>query len=134
MTGLIVKGIGGFYYVLSGGELYECRAQGSFRNAGIRPLPGDRAEFTVISREQKTGWVNEILPRSNELIRPAVANVDQIFLLFSATQPSPNFTELNRYLVSVSDFEIPVTLVVTKSDIASFHDAELCKRAFSGAA
>ena len=134
MNGLIVKGIGGFYYVMTPeGTVYECRAAGLFRKDGETPLPGDRVEMNVISEEQKTGSVAAILPRKNRLVRPKVANVDQIFLVFSALRPSPNFIELNRYLVSVGDDETDVALVVTKTDLAEEKEREAIREAFHNA-
>lgn len=91
MKGRIIKGIAGFYYVdVPGSGLYECKAKGVFRNRGMKPLVGDYAEISVIDEENKKGNVDEIYPRSNSLIRPAVANVDQALVIFAATHPTRN--------------------------------------------
>ena len=83
MQGKIIKGIGGFYYVHDGiGKVYECRAKGIFRNRGIKPLVGDDVEISVLDEEKATGNLDEILPRKNRLIRPAVSNVDQAVVVF----------------------------------------------------
>ena len=77
MEGKIVKALSGFYYVRTANKaLYECKAKGAFRNEKITPLVGDDVVFDVISEFEKTGNVTDIKPRKNELIRPAVANVD----------------------------------------------------------
>lgn len=74
MQGKIIKGIAGFYYVnVVESGLYECKAKGSFRKNGIKPLVGDEVELEVLDEEEKIGNVTKILPRKNELIRPAVA-------------------------------------------------------------
>ena len=56
-------------------------------------------EITVLNEEEKEGSVTSILPRRNSLIRPAVANVDQAFLIFAMENPKPNFLLLDRFLI-----------------------------------
>ncbi len=86
MTGKILKGIAGFYYVHSkDGNLYECKAKGIFRNRNVKPLVGDDVEITVLDETEQKGNIEEILPRKNALVRPAVANVDQALVVFSIT-------------------------------------------------
>ena len=88
MTGKIIKGIAGFYYVhVIDSGIYECKAKGSFRKDKIKPLVGDDVIIDVISEEEKTGNVVKLLPRRTELIRPAVANVDQALLIFAINNP-----------------------------------------------
>ena len=101
MQGKIIKGIGGFYYVHDGiGKVYECRAKGIFRNRGIKPLVGDDVEISVLDEEKATGNLDEILPRKNRLIRPAVSNVDQAVVVFAITDPMPNLNLLRSASVS----------------------------------
>lgn len=77
MQGKIVKGISGFYYIhVVGAGIYECKAKGSFRNQKIKPLVGDNVEIAILDENEKKGNIEKILPRKNELIRPAVANID----------------------------------------------------------
>ena len=85
MQGKIVKGISGFYYVhVAGSGIYECKAKGIFRNQKIKPLVGDNVTIAVLDEEQMLGNIEEILPRENALIRPAVANIDQALVIFAA--------------------------------------------------
>ena len=99
MTGKIIKGIAGFYYVHDGvSKVYECKAKGVFRNRKIKPLVGDNVEFDVLSEEQSLGNIVEILPRENSLIRPAVANIDQAMIVFAVADPEPNLNLLDRFL------------------------------------
>ena len=77
MTGRIVKGIAGFYYVYSEGRIYECKAKGIFRKDKLKPMVGDTVSLDVINEDELTGNVTVIHERRSELIRPAVANVDQ---------------------------------------------------------
>ena len=78
MTGKIIKGIAGFYYIHDGHDkVYACKAKGVFRNRGIKPVVGDNVEFTVLDETALEGNIDKILPRKNVLIRPASANVDR---------------------------------------------------------
>lgn len=98
MQGKIIKGIAGFYYVhVVGSGVYECRAKGVFRNRKMKPLVGDNVIIDVLDEGEKKGNVSEILPRKNELIRPAVANIDQALLIFAAAKPTPNYNLLDRF-------------------------------------
>lgn len=119
MTGKIIKGIAGFYYVHDGKDrVYECKAKGIFRNKKIKPLVGDNVEFSVLDEEGGEGNIDVILPRSNALVRPAVANIDQALVVFALTHPSPNLNLLDRFLVMMERKEIPAVLCFNKKDIA----------------
>ena len=88
MTGVIVKGIGGFYYVETDDGLHECRARGIFRKNNITPAVGDRVRIGFSPEGQAT--VDEILPRTNMFRRPPVANVETMVLVIAARDPLPN--------------------------------------------
>ena len=120
MQGKIVKGIAGFYYVhVVEFGVYECKAKGIFRKDKKKPLVGDDVEIEVLSEVEKTGSIINIFERKNELIRPAVANIDQALVVFAAAKPSPHFNLLDRFLVMMQTKEIPVILCFNKEDIAS---------------
>ena len=120
MQGKIIKGIAGFYYVhVVESGIYECKAKGVFRKENVKPLVGDDVEIEILDEEEKTGNIVRILPRRNELIRPAVANVDQALVVFAVTEPKPHFNLLDRFLVMMESKEIPVVLCFNKKDIAS---------------
>lgn len=117
MQGKIIKGIAGFYYVHTvDGSIYECKAKGIFRNQKIKPLVGDNVEMDVISEDELIGNVVDILPRKNELIRPAVANIDQTLVVFASLSPEPNFNLLSRFLVMMDWNEIPTVICFNKAD------------------
>lgn len=119
MTGKIIKGIAGFYYVHTNeNKVYECKAKGIFRNRKIKPLVGDNVEITILDEEEKEGNIDAILPRINDLVRPAVANVDQALVIFAITQPDPNLNLLDRFLVMMERSAIPVTIVFNKIDLS----------------
>lgn len=118
MTGKIIKGIAGFYYVHDGkSRLYECKAKGVFRNKKIKPLVGDDVEFSVLDEEELTGNIDRILPRKNALVRPAAANVDQAMVVFSITHPAPNLNLLDRFLVMMERQQVPVVICFNKVDL-----------------
>ena len=125
MTGRIMKGIGGFYYVeVEGAGLYECRAKGIFRNKKMKPNVGDIVDIDVISEEEKTGNLTVIHKRKNQLIRPMVANVDQALVIFAVHEPEPNFQLLNRFLIMMEKQQIPVIICFNKMDLASEEEKE----------
>lgn len=126
MQGRIIKGIAGFYYVSSVVEfaVYECKAKGIFRKEKIKPLVGDMVEIEVLDQEAMTGNIIQIYPRKNQLIRPAVANIDQALVVFAVTRPKPHFNLLDRFLVMMERCEIPVVLCFNKQDLADRPEME----------
>ena len=118
MTGKIIKGISGFYYVyVEGAGLYECKAKGAFRKQKIKPLVGDNVEIAVIDEANKLGNVEKILSRKNELIRPAVSNIDMALVIFASAKPDPNFNLLDRFLCMMEYQKVPVTICFNKIDL-----------------
>lgn len=118
MKGKIIKGIAGFYYVHDGiGRTYACKARGIFRNRGVKPLVGDDVEITVLDEAAGEGNIDEILPRANSLIRPAVANVDQAVVVFAVSDPAPNLNLLDRFLVMMARQGIPAAICFNKTDL-----------------
>lgn len=125
MQGTIIKGISGFYYVyVEGAGIYECKAKGIFRKDKIKPLVGDWVEIDILKEAEKTGNIVTILPRENALIRPAVANIDQAVLIFAAAKPDPNYNLLDRFLVMMDCQNVPLTIVMNKSDLVSSREKE----------
>ncbi len=116
LEGVILKGIGGFYYIDTEAGVYECRARGIFRKEGIRPTVGDAVRISVLDEENKKGSLDEILPRRNELIRPRVANVDQAVIVFAAKSPNMNLDLLDRFLLLAEEQELDIVIVINKID------------------
>ena len=133
MTGKIIKGIAGFYYVDNGTDVYECKAKGVFRNKKIKPLVGDNVEFTVLSEAEREGNIDKILPRKNELVRPAVANIDQALVIFSITHPEPNLNLLDRFLVMMEVQEVPVKICFNKTDLTGDGERDRLGNIYSSA-
>jgi len=128
-SGIILKGIGGFYYVLHEGEIFECKARGVFRKNEIVPLPGDRIIFSIIDNKTgddkkagkdgtyRTGFIEKILPRDSELVRPAIANVDQMVAVIAVCSPEPDFMLLDKLLVSAGIKNISAVICINKIDL-----------------
>lgn len=133
MQGKIVKGIAGFYYVYTKEwGVLECKAKGIFRKENRKPLVGDNVEVSLLSEAEKTGNLTEILPRKNELIRPAVANIDQALVIFSITHPEPNLNLLDRFLLMMQRQNLPVIICFSKQDIADTAKQERLQGIYAG--
>ena len=117
MQGKIIKGIAGFYDVAAGNTIYRCRAKGIFRNQKVKPLVGDWVEIEILDEKDREGNLTGILPRTNELIRQAVANVDQAIVVFAAKNPKPNYNLLDRFLMTMEKQGIPVIVCFNKKDL-----------------
>lgn len=115
--GIILKGIGGFYYVKIGSTVYECRAKGIFRNEDQIPLPGDEVSISIQDEIRLKGNIDKILPRSSHLIRPHVANVNQIFIVISAKSPVPDLMLLDKLLITADIKNIEVVICINKIDL-----------------
>lgn len=117
MEGTILKGIGGFYYVLSDGQVYECRGRGIFRKEGITPLAGDKVEFTPPA-EDGSGFVDKILPRKNAFERPPAANVETLVLVMAGRDPMPSFGLADRFAVAAEKAGAKLIICINKTDLA----------------
>ena len=130
MQGKIIKGIAGFYYVQTEDKLYECKAKGIFRNKKMKPLVGDNVEIDILDEEDQEGNITKIYERSNELIRPAVANVNQALIIFAAKNPKPNYNLLDRFLMMMEKQEVPVIVCFNKVDLAKEQDLTLLEKVY----
>ncbi|MDO8685383.1 MAG: ribosome small subunit-dependent GTPase A [Clostridiales bacterium] len=100
-------------------EIFECKARGIFRKDGISPLPGDRVMFSVMEEKGNKGWLEKILDRKNSLIRPAIANVDQMIVVVSVRSPEPDLLLLDRLLARATDTGLDTVICLNKIDLAT---------------
>ncbi|HPP31537.1 MAG TPA: ribosome small subunit-dependent GTPase A [Soehngenia sp.] len=114
--GIIIKGIGGFYYVDTGNGIIECRARGLFREQNIEPLVGDRVSIRI-NKEDSRGYIEEIYPRETVLTRPPIANVSQLIIVMSIDNPKINLWFLDRLIVIGHDANLNIIICINKSDI-----------------
>lgn len=115
MKGQIRKALSGFYYIESEGATYQTRARGNFRNRKITPLVGDQVVFE--SSNLTDGYLLEVLPRKNELVRPPVANVDTGVIVISLVEPAFSFNLLDRFLVTLEYKDIEPVIYLSKLDL-----------------
>ena len=115
LNGVIIKGIGGFYYVEAAGEVYECKARGAFRKKKITPLAGDNVTITV--REGKENTIDEIGERKNFLLRPPVANIDTLIIVSSVKDPVPSLLVIDKMTAIAVDKGIKPCVIFSKSDL-----------------
>jgi len=137
IEGILLKGYGGFYYVLAQDRVWECSLRGRFRVRDQDFLPGDRVEIEPKEAKAENGQaalatgsakagsgktgplkatVEKVLPRKNALIRPSIANVDQALLVFALALPKPDLNLLDRLIIQVLAAGIRPWLVLTKKD------------------
>lgn len=116
-SGMIIKGIGGFYYVSSENGIYECKARGIFRKNGLTPLTGDKVVFSITDPVLKKGSMDQIMERSSLLVRPAVANVNQLVAVIAAKSPDPDLLLLDKLLVTAEKNEMKAILCINKTDL-----------------
>lgn len=115
LEGLVRKGIGGFYTVETEQGFYTCTARGKFRKERISPYAGDRVRIT--GEEDGTGALEEILPRRNFLVRPPIANIDQLFIVASLRHPHPEPLIIDKTIAVAELEDIEPILVLTKTDL-----------------
>lgn len=115
-SGRIMKALSGFYYVQTPERLVECKARGRFRKEGISPLVGD---WVTITMERGKGMIEQILPRANSFVRPAVANLDYLVLLVSQSIPVTEPFLIDRVTAIAGNQNVPVIICVNKSDLQS---------------
>ena len=128
IKGIIMRGVGGNYYVDTDGGLVECRARGLFRLKNIKPLVGDRVLIRLTDDGGNSGYIEEIKERSNEMVSPPVANVEQLLVFFSVKSPEPNFLLLDKLIIAAEMNNLKPVICFNKSDLA---DEELKKHFMS---
>lgn len=114
--GIIIKGIGGFYYVEVAGKIYECKARGIFRKNKITPLVGDFVTISINGDEQEN-TIDEIKERKNYLKRPPIANLDQLIIVSSSCEPTPRTLIIDRLTAICNYKSIEPIIVFNKSDL-----------------
>ena len=120
MTGILIKAISGFYYVNCDGNVYECKARGNFRKAGVSPVVGDTVKFTLT--DDTHGIVESICNRKNLFNRPLVANIDKLFVVSAYSTPAPDTLMIDRLTALAVYNNIEPIIVFNKSDMGSFND------------
>ena len=118
-TGRIIRSLSGFYEVQTADGCVTCRARGSLRRLGESPMTGDLVEISV---ERGKGMVEKILPRRNQFVRPAVANVDALVIFAANTNPVTEPFLIDRVAAIAGDQEVDVILCINKCDLDPAED------------
>ena len=132
MEGLIVKGIGGFYYVDTGSEIIEAKGRGIFKKDGITLAVGDRVELEIIDEAGRKGVINSIYPRKNQFIRPPIVNVDTFVVVFAASKPKPNLVLVDKFLVMAEMHGVEAVICINKSDLVSREELDEYRNVYDG--
>jgi ribosome biogenesis GTPase len=132
-SGIILKGIGGFYYVSSDDDIYECKARGIFRKDDVTPLTGDRVIFSVTDPLLKKGNIDSIMERTTVLTRPAAANIDLLVVVIAARSPEPDLLLLDKLLVTAGKKEIEAVICVNKIDLDKEDKRAELRSSYAGA-
>ena len=125
MNGIIIKGIGGFYYVKTEDDIFECTGRGIFKKKGIKLQVGDRVvisekELSKEARERgisHEGVIEEVLDRKNSFIRPPIVNVDTFAVTFAVKDPDPDFSLIDKFLVMAEMNHVDALIVMNKCDL-----------------
>lgn len=117
INGLLIKAVGGFYYVEADSTIYECKARGSFRKQKISPYVGDRVTISV----PDDGYcaIEAVAERKNSLIRPPLANIDILFIVASTTEPEPNTLVIDKMTAAAVSKNIEPVIVISKTDLSN---------------
>ena len=116
---VILKSIGGFYYVKSGDEVIECKAKGKFRNLSLSPVAGDIVDTEF---DGSTNVITKIYPRKNKFIRPPFANLDLLVLVISTVDPAPNYLVIDKMCAIAENKDVQAIMVITKTDMAEYEN------------
>ena len=116
MTGRIIKGVGGFYTALCGGNAYTLRARGSLRRMKVTPKVGDFVDFTP-GEGEADGWLERVRERRNSLERPPVANIDLALVQVAACNPQPDLVMLDKMLIICRLAGIDTAVLISKADL-----------------
>jgi ribosome small subunit-dependent GTPase A len=112
--GIIIKGVGGLYVVKTESSVYKAKARGKFRLDHTVPMVGDRVGLMISGKEIR---IDEIRERKNFLVRPPVANIDQLCIVTAAMSPEPDLFLLDKLTVSALYQNIRVLFCINKTDL-----------------
>ena len=116
--GIIIENISNIFKIICENELYTCDARGKLKKDDIKPVVGDKVNFEITKIEEKTGVIEEILPRKNYIKRPKIANINQIVLVISSKMPKPDLLMLDKQLAFAEYMNIKHVIVINKIDLA----------------
>lgn len=113
--------------------IFECKAKGVFRNQNVKPIVGDNVEIDMLDEKEKLGNITKVEKRSNQLVRPEVANIDQALIVFALQSPKPNWNLLDRFLVMMEKQGLPCIVCLNKIDLEEKQKIEEKKAIYESA-
>lgn len=116
--GIIIENISNIFKIICENELYICDARGKLKKDDIKPVVGDKVNFEITKLEEKTGVIEEILPRENYIKRPKIANINQMVLVISSKMPKPDLLMLDKQLAFAEYMNIKPVIVINKIDLS----------------
>lgn len=116
--GIIIENISNIFKIICENELYTCDARGKLKKDDIKPVVGDKVNFEITKLEEKTGVIEEILPRENYIKRPKIANINQMVLVISSKMPKPDLLMLDKQLAFAEYMNIKPVIVINKIDLS----------------
>ncbi len=126
ILGLVTKKFNEFYLVdsknkenLGNCERFLCKVRKSINFKDKLIYVGDEVIIDNIDLINKRALIISLEKRKNLLIRPSVANISNIYVIFSVDEPELNFSQVNRFLISAESVGVEVSLVLTKCDLIS---------------
>lgn len=122
MTGLIIKGIGGFYYVRTSAGIIEAKGRGALKKEGFVLAVGDLVELEILA--DGTGVIDRVMPRKNQFIRPPIANVDLFIVVLTPKHPKPNYMLIDKFLIMAETHDATPALCINKCDLAAKEEIE----------
>ncbi|MCQ2551044.1 MAG: ribosome small subunit-dependent GTPase A [Clostridia bacterium] len=118
--GIVVKGIGGFYYVNIDGKIIEAKGKGVLKKDGFVLAVGDRV--SVEFKEDTSPVIEKVYDRKNSFIRPPIANIDAMIITLAAKDPEPNFNVLDKLIIMAEKNNINIAICINKTDLASYDE------------
>lgn len=126
--GTIIRGRGGFYTVLDDeNREFVLRAKKKFRRMHISPLVGDRITFTPGEISDEHGWVEDILPRTSQCLRPPVANVTMLCIVVCPS-PAPDWQLVDKLMIYAVRENMKPVLIINKKDADEQQETEKMAR------
>lgn len=133
MTGTVVKGIGGFYFVHDGSDVVMGKARGNLKRNKELIYVGDIVDFDIDESDMDGECViHRVIERRNHLNRPPVSNLDTLVVVFSLKQPDVNYPVIDKLIAGAVMAGIEPVICATKSDLADEEDINTAEAAYRG--
>ena len=119
MTGTVVKGIGGFYFVYDGNSVVMGKARGNLKRNKDIIFVGDIVDFDIDENDKDGECViHRVIERKNCLTRPPVSNLDILVVVFSLVQPTVNYPVVDKLIAGCELAGIDPVICISKTDLA----------------